>query len=334
MARRVLRESGRPLNTDVRRAFDARFSFDFSSVRIHDGRVAAESARLLRAAAWTAGRHVVFGSGRYAPETPAGERLLAHELTHVIQQRAASGVDPVAVAACDSPEELAAERSAQGMTRGSIEEGRLMGFIHRQLEEEETQGAPIVTDETGLYGPDNGFDEEEEVRGEAGLPMVATAIQRQDADIPPPPPAYPHFTQLPFGPIFDEMQSADGLTCEDRRERGFFIHWNVRTKVASAGEWQMGEPAPEDCSKPASIELGSLPVDRPPMLVAGWFHTHPPMRQGCTQLAVGPSSKDQQTSRTLKMPGVVIDFSSPGPNRSCKDKTRGLFFFGPSRRET
>jgi hypothetical protein len=63
--------------------------YDFSGVRVHTDARAAESARAVNALAYTVGRDVVFGAGRYAPETAAGKKLLAHELTHVVQQRGA-----------------------------------------------------------------------------------------------------------------------------------------------------------------------------------------------------------------------------------------------------
>jgi Domain of unknown function (DUF4157) len=59
---------------------------DFGAVRVHTDWVAAEAARSVRARAFTSGRHIVFGAGQYAPHTPAGYRLLAHELAHVVQQ--------------------------------------------------------------------------------------------------------------------------------------------------------------------------------------------------------------------------------------------------------
>ncbi len=79
--------SGRPLPSSIREFFEGRFEADFSDVRIHTGAEAAQSARSLRARAFTVGRDIVFAAGRYAPGTEAGARLLAHELTHVVQQR-------------------------------------------------------------------------------------------------------------------------------------------------------------------------------------------------------------------------------------------------------
>jgi hypothetical protein len=59
---------------------------DFGSVRIHADAQAAESARHINAQAFTVGHHIVFDAGEYAPQTISGQRLLAHELTHVVQQ--------------------------------------------------------------------------------------------------------------------------------------------------------------------------------------------------------------------------------------------------------
>jgi len=75
----------------------ARFAHDFSKVRIHTDAQAADSARALNAIAYTSGQHVVFEAGAYNPGTRAGLRLLAHELTHTIQQSAARSSSPDAL---------------------------------------------------------------------------------------------------------------------------------------------------------------------------------------------------------------------------------------------
>nr|QNO51016.1 hypothetical protein EDLMLJLI_00009 [Methanosarcinales archaeon ANME-1 ERB6] len=69
--------------------FEPRFGVNFGQVRVHTGTQAAESAQVLNARAYTLGQDVVFGEGQYAPGTAVGRRLLAHELTHVVQQSAA-----------------------------------------------------------------------------------------------------------------------------------------------------------------------------------------------------------------------------------------------------
>jgi peptidoglycan hydrolase-like protein with peptidoglycan-binding domain len=82
----VLRSSGQPLETGTREFMESRFGQDFSGVRVHTDSRAAESARAVNALAYTVGRNVVFDSGRYAPKTQTGQKLMAHELTHVVQQ--------------------------------------------------------------------------------------------------------------------------------------------------------------------------------------------------------------------------------------------------------
>jgi hypothetical protein len=82
----ALHSPGRPLDAAARTIVEPRFGFDFSQVRIHTDPLDAQSARDVNAHAYTVGRDIVFGAGRFAPETQEGQRLLAHELTHVIQQ--------------------------------------------------------------------------------------------------------------------------------------------------------------------------------------------------------------------------------------------------------
>jgi outer membrane protein OmpA-like peptidoglycan-associated protein len=85
--REALAEEARPLEGSTREAMESRFGEDFSSVRIHAGPQAAESARRAGARAYASGEDVVFGAGRLAPETAAGAGLLEHELGHVVEHR-------------------------------------------------------------------------------------------------------------------------------------------------------------------------------------------------------------------------------------------------------
>lgn len=109
VARDGLRAKGEALPVSVRALFEARFGHDFGQVRVHTGGPAAESAKLIRASAFTVGGDIVFGSGRYQPATAEGQRLLAHELTHVVQN-AFSPSFSKAVSSPDDPSELEAER--------------------------------------------------------------------------------------------------------------------------------------------------------------------------------------------------------------------------------
>ncbi|HEV3197097.1 MAG TPA: DUF4157 domain-containing protein [Bryobacteraceae bacterium] len=88
---------GHPLSPGARSFFEPRFGRNFSDVRVHTGGQASESAKQVSALAYTVGRNIVFGAGQYAPESNAGRRLLAHELTHVVQQSGSRASDAPAV---------------------------------------------------------------------------------------------------------------------------------------------------------------------------------------------------------------------------------------------
>jgi hypothetical protein len=82
----VLHSPGQPLDAATRAQMEPRFGHDFSNVRVHSNAAAAQSASEVNAQAYTVGQNIVFGPARYAPGTDQGRHLLAHELTHVVQQ--------------------------------------------------------------------------------------------------------------------------------------------------------------------------------------------------------------------------------------------------------
>jgi hypothetical protein len=83
----VISGSGSPLDDGVRADMEARMGHDFSDVRVHTGDTADASARSVSAHAYTVGSNIVFQRGTYDPASASGQTLLAHELTHVVQQR-------------------------------------------------------------------------------------------------------------------------------------------------------------------------------------------------------------------------------------------------------
>lgn len=89
----ALASSGNSLEPALRQDMEQRFGHDFSRVRVHADAAAEQSARDVNAHAYTVGHDVVFAAGQYAPQSAAGHRLLAHELTHVVQQE--GGAAPV-----------------------------------------------------------------------------------------------------------------------------------------------------------------------------------------------------------------------------------------------
>ena len=77
---------GKPLEKGIKSEMESKFGADFSDVKIHTGSYSSELNKKLKSYAFTYGNHIYFGEGKYSPETVSGKKLLAHELTHVIQQ--------------------------------------------------------------------------------------------------------------------------------------------------------------------------------------------------------------------------------------------------------
>lgn len=115
---RVLGSSGMPLSSPLRREMERWFGHDLSRVRVHADAEANRSARDIGARSYTSGTHIVFSAGSYRPGTAAGRHLLAHELTHVLQQRGgASDIQRQA----DGEGEAAGETSTLDSVLGALE---------------------------------------------------------------------------------------------------------------------------------------------------------------------------------------------------------------------
>jgi hypothetical protein len=108
----VLRSPGAPLDAQTRTFMEPRFEHDFSRVRVHSDARAAESAWTVNALAYTVGHDIVFGSGQFAPKRSEGQRLIAHELTHVLQQ--SNGIRLQPQSAMSEPQD-APEREADAV---------------------------------------------------------------------------------------------------------------------------------------------------------------------------------------------------------------------------
>jgi hypothetical protein len=166
----VVRSAGTPLDRDTRSLMEARLGHDFSDVHVHTDTAAAASAKSVQAQAYTVDNHIVFGEGRYQPGSPETTRTLAHELTHVVQQRngpvdgtpAAGGIrisDP------SDRFEQEAERSADA----AVAAGPAPAAVQRQ----EAEGDEEEVQELALQRQE-GEGEEEEVQ--------ELALQREEGE--------------------------------------------------------------------------------------------------------------------------------------------------------
>jgi hypothetical protein len=169
-ARQGLDSSAAPLDPATRSEMEASFGYDFGPVRLHTGGGAARSAKSLYARAYTVGRDIVFGAGAYAPGTPGGKRLLAHELAHVVQQRQAAATWQIGIGARNSGLEreasTTADRAAAGQPAGALSGAATQSVQRAPVETAtaETQTAEGQTEETQA--------------GEASLKEIAATIAR------------------------------------------------------------------------------------------------------------------------------------------------------------
>lgn len=120
---RALRGGGSHLPAATRAFFEPRFGADFSRVRVHSDARAAETARSISAKAFTVGADIAFACGQYSPESREGQRLLAHELTHVVQQGASGRAE-------------VRRRSEEESTRSSITKDYVARLSDKELDQQ------------------------------------------------------------------------------------------------------------------------------------------------------------------------------------------------------
>lgn len=147
----VLRSPGQPLDATTRAFFEPQFGHDFGRVRVHTDARAADSATEISALAYAAGRKIVFGHGQYRPETSRGRQLLAHELTHVVQQEGSSQSPPLRLGNTSDPcEREAGSVAAESMdAAAAVPVGQASGLIQRQTPPSPSPTASPVTAPAG-----------------------------------------------------------------------------------------------------------------------------------------------------------------------------------------
>ena len=128
----VLNSPGHPLDTNTRTFMESRFRHDFSQVQVHSDAKAARSAQSVNALAYTVNRDIVFGQGQYTPKNIKGHSLLAHELTHVIQQQKSSYQvgSQLKISQPDAKSEREADNAARAFTNESL--ANRSGSLHSE----------------------------------------------------------------------------------------------------------------------------------------------------------------------------------------------------------
>lgn len=177
IVRQVIGSAGEVLDSSTRETLESRFGRDFSHVRVHHDASAAQSASAVNARAYTVGQHMVFGAGQYAPRTLEGRALLAHELTHTVQQR---GTLPnLAALTLGSPNTSASEFEAE-QARAAIRSDTPIGPVSERASSviQRDEGSPAGGCGFCFGTPANA--------GTAAHTLISAALKRQNPTVQAP----------------------------------------------------------------------------------------------------------------------------------------------------
>jgi hypothetical protein len=171
----TLSSQGRPLDAETRSFMESRFDFDFGQVQVHADSDAAQSAETINANAYTIGPHIVFGEGEYSPASSEGQELIAHELTHIVQQaQGPVAGTPIGAGELSVSDPLDEFERAADTTAHRVLESATHGSTELEQAEGKKEGAA-------------------ELAGGAGTLSQSKGIQRQGPDDLP--------VQVPVNPV-------------------------------------------------------------------------------------------------------------------------------------
>lgn len=269
---RTLSASGHPLATPLRRDMEQRFGHDFSRVRVHSDSSAAKSAAEINANAYTVGPDVVFGAGRFRPGTHEGRRLLAHELTHVVQQR---GGDNSAVL----------HKQSNVIQRDVDEEGIETGEVTPTTT---TPGSPTE------FGP---------TTTEPGCPRVPTGLSDLRPDPPCPsaeePVAGRHFQFCTDSDVFRDAMQLPNLRSFARSQRAdsiFKIHGYASTDGSTQGNLNLSCHRAKRTAR--ELENAGVPSQQIRMFAHGETALYGPQARDNQIALVGAEAPEGQTTPT------------------------------------
>jgi hypothetical protein len=227
----VIRSGGEPLDPITRAFMESRFGYDFGQVRVHTDAKANDSAQAVNADAYTVGRHLVFDSGRYAPGSESGRRLLAHELAHTIQQSEVSGHTPVGLSSPVHSAEHEAHAASEAVVTGkpSVMRRNVQPTVARQKASDELAPNPYTTPQSGTT---------------PGTPSSTAPPTSSEKAPPQPPPrrTYLGFSRSGFG-RFDADLDPDRMPLSGSNLFSCKLLINTKVKFVqddSHGAWPKG----------------------------------------------------------------------------------------------
>jgi hypothetical protein len=305
----AIRSPGQPLDPAARILMESRFGHDFAQVRVHADTPAAESARAMKASAYTRGHDLVFGQGRYAPASQQGMALIAHELVHVLQQRGSSGPASPSLTPSGHP----IESEARSVSREIIEG---------------CSSPPIQT--AGVLNPRS---ISRQLEADTSNPLSTGEYVR-----------WPRMDDIVRSPTVEAARQADWVAgLGDFQERGGWIIWQGTSQDPTTGvrddtrgsyvivEWPSitlgAQDENPDMNPGDAIDPGRPPADDSLNFTVGSFHQHPPLdpslHRDPASFPVGPSDVDRKLADRSGIPGVVRDFTDISRTVVCD------YRFGP-----
>ena len=286
---------GAALPAGMRAAMEGAFAADFSAVRVHTGPASDRVASGLGARALTAGRDIVFGPGAFRPHTPGGDRLLAHELAHVVQQ--AGGLPRAAIdGGAVDPLEKAAETAAdQAVTSGRV--AALAAEARHLPSSGAGAGRPLA------------YQLSHVVRQHGG----ATAIQRA--------PEQPG--QTPSGAV-----GGAGSTGADPGAGGITAAAPSQAAGSGGGAQTAGVVTAQKFSEAEFSELTGLPPDMLPegVLVKDLSQLAGAVRNAPTDTLPPGIGPDQEWKRDRAVAGVGAAVATPSPISHAPANSTGIMW--------
>jgi hypothetical protein len=328
LVRDVLADPGRPLDRDVGERMGSRFGHDFSRVRVHADASAAQSAATLSAHAYTIGHHIVFGADRYRPGSEEGDRLIAHELTHVLQQGEVGDTlaDVIVLDAPGNSHDVEASKIAGNVMNPSRAPARRPDPVATPVATTRLHRPPnTVVVQRALLGGIVGAGIGGLVGGLAGLAIggpigaiiggvLGAVVGGLIGGLMSPFPSYREIVgdadvRARTGAAWASMLAA--TTPASRREEGFWIRLNKGT-----GKYEFTPTILGPVIGPlatGSVVLGARPADVAPgtpgaIYTVASFHTHTPTTFRPVGRPVGPSGPDNAADTSDDVVGVVYDY--------------------------
>ncbi len=290
---------GRPLSEDVRSYMEPRFGVDFEHVRVHTDKEAAQMNEQLNAQAFTHGRDIYFADGKYSPDSQEGKHLLAHELTHVIQQGEAN--------------RLTQSRDSEER----VEPHPTFGWSQRDSDKVKRQEDIYEPDGEDIYEPD-GEDIYE-------TPHYSDIVKDSTVKA-----ALDDAWQKTQDKASKNGTYELGFWIQWNSETA-----NYSVTSLKQGNRAVNSPTPGQ----AEIVLGTKPADSGNTYTVGSFHTHPPTEYWASgwEREVGPSQGDQDADKADQVPGVVYDYIGKDgvvASGHPKNSPAKLYHSGPDSRPT